>query len=90
MSDEAWLIGREMDASKKIFCGKRILVFDFELFIGAFMIIGAKQAQNKEKGEKEKGIRLSGYQVVGIRPSGNLFIDYLQWTIDYYSVPSAP
>ena len=34
MSDEAWLIGREMDASKKIFMAARILVFDFELFIG--------------------------------------------------------
>ena len=35
MSDEAWLIGREMDASKKIFVATRNLVFDFELFIGA-------------------------------------------------------
>jgi len=35
MSDEAWLIGREMDASKKIFVVIWILVFDFELFIGA-------------------------------------------------------
>jgi hypothetical protein len=34
MSDEAWLIGREMDASKKILLAIRILVFDFELFIG--------------------------------------------------------
>jgi hypothetical protein len=34
MSDEAWLIGREMDASKKIFVVTKILVFDFELFIG--------------------------------------------------------
>ena len=35
MSEEAWLIGREMDASKKIFIVTRILVYDFELFIGA-------------------------------------------------------
>ena len=35
MSDEMWLIGREMDASKKIFWATEILVFDFELFIGA-------------------------------------------------------
>ena len=34
MSNEAWLIGREMDASKIIFVVTRILVFDFELFIG--------------------------------------------------------
>ncbi len=34
MSDEAWLIGREMDASKKISWATEILVFDFELFIG--------------------------------------------------------
>ena len=34
MSDEAWLIGREMDASKKIFVATGNLVFDFELFIG--------------------------------------------------------
>ena len=33
MSNEAWLIGREMDASKKILVATRILVFDFELFI---------------------------------------------------------
>jgi hypothetical protein len=32
MSNEAWLIGREMDASKKI-VETRILVFDFEIFI---------------------------------------------------------
>jgi len=32
MSDVAWLIGREMDASKKIlFVVARILVFDFGL-----------------------------------------------------------
>jgi len=34
LSDEAWLIGREMDASKKIFVVTGIVVFDFELFIG--------------------------------------------------------
>jgi len=37
MSDEAWLIGREMDASKKIFVATGNLVFDFELFIGALI-----------------------------------------------------
>jgi hypothetical protein len=31
---EAWLIGRDIDASKKIFVATGILVFDFELFIG--------------------------------------------------------
>ena len=31
---EAWLIGRDMDASKKIFVATGDLVFDFELFIG--------------------------------------------------------
>ena len=36
MSDETWLIGREMDASKKIFVATRNLVFDFELFIGGW------------------------------------------------------
>jgi hypothetical protein len=40
MSDETWLIGREMDASKKTFWAIGILVFDFELFIGA---LGQKQ-----------------------------------------------
>jgi len=35
MSDETWLIDRETDASKKISVARRILVFDFELFIGA-------------------------------------------------------
>jgi hypothetical protein len=35
MSDETWLIGRKMDASKKIFMATRIIVFDIELFIGA-------------------------------------------------------
>jgi hypothetical protein len=36
MSDETWLIGRKMDASKKyLFVVTRILLFDFELFIGA-------------------------------------------------------
>ena len=35
ISYEAWLIGRDMDASKKILVATRILVFDFELFIGA-------------------------------------------------------
>jgi len=34
ISYEAWLIGRDMDASKKILVATRILVFDFELFIG--------------------------------------------------------
>jgi hypothetical protein len=35
MSDEAWLSGRNGDASKKIFfVVTGILVFDFELFIG--------------------------------------------------------
>ena len=33
-NDEAWLIDREMDASKKIFVTARIIVLDFELFIG--------------------------------------------------------
>jgi hypothetical protein len=33
-SHEAWLIGREMDASNKIFVATWILVIDFELFIG--------------------------------------------------------
>ena len=31
MSDKAWLIGRRLDASQKIFVATRILVFDFEL-----------------------------------------------------------
>ena len=35
MSDETWLIGRKVDASKKIFVATEILLFDFELFIGA-------------------------------------------------------
>ena len=34
MSDETWLIGRKVDASKKIFVATEILLFDFELFIG--------------------------------------------------------
>jgi len=34
MSHETWLIGREMDASKKIIVATRFFVFDFELFIG--------------------------------------------------------
>ena len=34
ISLEGWLIGREMDASKKSFVATRNLVFDFELFIG--------------------------------------------------------
>ncbi len=34
MGDEAWLIGREMDASKKTFMETGIIAFDFELFIG--------------------------------------------------------
>ena len=34
MSDEAWLIGRDMDASKKIHVAMKISVFDLELFIG--------------------------------------------------------
>ena len=33
-SDEAWLTGREMHASKQICMVMRILVFDLELFIG--------------------------------------------------------
>jgi hypothetical protein len=35
MSYEAWLIGRNVDASKNIFMATGILVFDVELFIGA-------------------------------------------------------
>jgi len=34
MSDETWLIGREMDASKKILVATGNEVFDFDLFIG--------------------------------------------------------
>ena len=34
MSNETWLISRKVDASKKIFCGTKNLLFDFELFIG--------------------------------------------------------
>jgi hypothetical protein len=34
MSYEAWLRGRNGDASKKIFVATGIIVFDFELFIG--------------------------------------------------------
>ena len=34
MGDEAWLKGREIDASKKNFAVTGSLVFDFELFIG--------------------------------------------------------
>ena len=34
MSDETWLIGHKVDASKKIFVVTEILLFDFELFIG--------------------------------------------------------
>ena len=34
MSEETWLIGRKVDASKKIFVVTEILLFDFELFIG--------------------------------------------------------
>jgi hypothetical protein len=35
MSYEAWLIGRKVDASKKILVATEILLFDFELFTGA-------------------------------------------------------
>src|SRR4030042_1479004 len=35
LSYEAWLISRTVDASKKIFIATRIIVFDFELFMGA-------------------------------------------------------
>ena len=35
MSNEAWLIGREMDDSKEVLVVIRIFVFDFELFIGS-------------------------------------------------------
>ncbi len=34
MSDETWLMDREVDASKKILVATETLVFDFELFIG--------------------------------------------------------
>jgi len=34
MSYEAWLIRRNVDASKKIFAAIGILLFDFEFFIG--------------------------------------------------------
>jgi hypothetical protein len=34
MSNETWLIGRKVDASKKLICGTENLLFDFELFIG--------------------------------------------------------
>jgi len=34
MGDEAWLIGRKVDASKKIFWATEFIVFDIELFIG--------------------------------------------------------
>jgi hypothetical protein len=34
MSNETWLTGRSVDASKKIFVTAKILLFDFELFIG--------------------------------------------------------
>ena len=34
MSDETWLIAREMDAQRKCLVATVILVFDFELFIG--------------------------------------------------------
>ena len=35
MSDKRWLMGREVDASKKkFFVATEIIVFDFELFIG--------------------------------------------------------
>ena len=35
MSDETWLMGRKVDASKKkFFVATEIIVFDFELFIG--------------------------------------------------------
>jgi hypothetical protein len=34
MNYEAWLIGRDMDASKKIFVAPGILVFAFEFLIG--------------------------------------------------------
>jgi hypothetical protein len=33
ISIETWLIGRNVDASKKIFMTTEILLFDFELFI---------------------------------------------------------
>ena len=34
MCDEAWLIGRNQDASKETFVATEILLFDFVLFIG--------------------------------------------------------
>jgi hypothetical protein len=34
MSNETWLIGCKVDASKKILVVKQILLFDFELFTG--------------------------------------------------------
>jgi hypothetical protein len=46
MSGEAWLIGRKVDASKKIFVATGILVFDFELFIGGY---GQKTRTNSLK-----------------------------------------
>jgi len=36
MSYEAWLRGDNVDASKTIFVAIGIIVFDFELFIGAW------------------------------------------------------
>ena len=41
MSDETWLIGREVDASKKIVLATGNIVFDFELSIG-------ERSSNKE------------------------------------------
>jgi hypothetical protein len=35
MNYEAWLIGRKVDASKKVFVATGIIALDFELFIGA-------------------------------------------------------
>ena len=49
MSNETWLIGRKVDASKKIFWATEILVFDFELFIGG-------------RSQKDKGLILSSCQ----------------------------
>ena len=42
MSNEAWLIGRGMDTSKKIFLATRILVLDFELLIDVRIAIHAE------------------------------------------------
>jgi hypothetical protein len=34
MSDEAWLMGRNLDASKELFVATGVLLCNFELFIG--------------------------------------------------------